>query len=194
MKIWVVSVVTTIVCVAVPAAQAGNLAKDGSFEKPVVANGSYQLFNTGDTFKNWTVVGDAGNVGIVSGDFSYCVPLPAAKGNQFLDLTGTSDTPTGVQTNLKTQPGSTYSVTFYLGNIVGDGNCGTTSTVNLVVDGVPFASFTNKKGGDTINWKKFSTEFTAQNSTTTLAFMNADSPDDTSNGIDGISVKLAAGP
>jgi hypothetical protein len=36
-------------------------------------------------------------------------------------------------------------------------------------------------GGDTINWKKFSTEFTAQNPTTTLAFMNGDPLGDTMN-------------
>src|SRR4051794_17283079 len=81
-------------------ASAGNLVKNGSFEKPIVPDGSYLLFNTGDSFKNWTVVGDAGNVGIVSGDFSYCVALPAKKGKQWLDLTGTSDTATGVQTSV----------------------------------------------------------------------------------------------
>lgn len=182
-------------CVAAsPALAAKNLAKNGSFEKPVVGDGTYQLFNTGDSFKNWTVVGDAGNVAIVSGDFSYCVALPAAKGKQFVDLTGTSDTPTGIQTSVKTSPGSTYSVTFFLGNIVGSGNCGTTSTVNLVIDGVPVASFTNKKGGDQQVWKKFSTEFTAQNPTTTIAFMNGDPPDDTANGLDGVSVTLVAAP
>src|SRR4051812_46522294 len=83
--------VVSLCCALAPGAAAGNLAKDGSFEKPVVPDGSYQLFNTGDTFKNWTVVGDPGNVAIVSGDFSYCVPLPAAKGAQFVDLTGTSN-------------------------------------------------------------------------------------------------------
>ena len=182
-------------CVAAsPALAAKNLAKNGSFEKPVVGDGTYQLFNTGDSFKSWTVVGDAGNVAIVSGDFSYCVALPAAKGKQFVDLTGTSDTPTGIPTSVKTSPGSTYSVTFFLGNIVGSGNCGTTSTVNLVIDGVPVASFTNKKGGDQQVWKKFSTECTAQNPTTTIAFMNGDPPDDTANGLDGVSVTLVAAP
>lgn len=173
---------------------AANLILDGSFEKPVVPDGTYQLFNTGDTFKNWTVVGDPGNVAIVSGDFSYCVPLPAKKGVQFLDLTGTSNTPTGVQTSVKTTPGSTYSVAFFIGNLAGDGNCGTTSTVNLVIDGVPVASFTNRKTGDTLVWKKFSTEFTAQNATTMIAFINGDGPNDTSNGLDAITVELVAVP
>jgi hypothetical protein len=43
-------------------------------------------------------------------------------------------------------------------------------------------------------WQKFSTEFTAQNPTTTIAFINGDPPDDTTNGFDAISVKLATAP
>jgi hypothetical protein len=139
---------------------------------------------------------NTGSVAIISGDFSYCVALPAAKGAQFLDLTGSSDTATGVQTKIKTQPGATYSLTFYVGNIVGGGNCGTTSTVDLVIDGSAVGSFTNEAGkqSDTIVWKKFSTEFTAVNNTTTIAFLNGDQSDDTANGLDGVSVKLVTAP
>ncbi|MBV9063189.1 MAG: DUF642 domain-containing protein [Alphaproteobacteria bacterium] len=175
-------------------ANARPLVTNGSFEQPVVPDGTYQLFNTGDSFKGWTVIGDTGNVAIVSGDFSYCVPLPAKKGKQFLDLTGTSDTATGVQTSINTQPGATYRITFFVGNIVGSGNCGTTTTVNLLIDGVPAGSFTNRRGGDTLNWKKFSTEFTAQNATTTIAFVNGDPPDDTGDGLDAVSVRLVTAP
>jgi hypothetical protein len=179
-----------LACAVAGTARAGNLIKDGSFEKPVVPDGSYQGFNTGDSFSKWTVVGDAGNVAIISQDFSYCVALPAKKGIQFLDLTGTSDSATGVQQSIKTTVGSTYSVTFYVGNIVGAGNCGTTSTVNLVIDGVQVGSFTNRKDGGQLVWKKFSYPFTAQNATTTIAFMNGDPADDTANGLDAVSVAL----
>jgi len=170
--------------------------KNGSFEMPVAPNGSYLSFDTGSHFRGWKVVGDAGNVSLIGSGFSYCVALPAAKGAQFLDLTGTSNSATGVQTQVKTQPGSTYVLTFYVGNIVGGGNCGTTSTVNLEIDGVPVAGFTNKGGthSDKIVWKKFSAEFVAQHSTTTIAFMNGDSPNDTANGLDGVSVDLAGAP
>jgi hypothetical protein len=182
-------------CVLASPAISGVL-KNGSFEKPVVPDGSYQLFNTGDKFNGWTVVGDPGNIAIVSADFSYCVALPAKKGVQFIDLTGTSDTATGLQTKVKTETGSTYSLTFYVGNIVGGGNCGTTSTVNLLIDGVPIASFTNKAGkkSDKQVWKKFSTEFTAENTTTTIAFINGDPSDDTANGLDAVSVQLVKAP
>ena len=178
-------------CVASSPALSGVL-KNGSFEKPVVPDGSFTTFNLGDKFNGWTVVGDSGSVAVISGDFSYCVALPAKKGLQFLDLTGYSDSATGVQQKIKTQPGATYAVTFFVGNIVGGGNCGTQSTVDLVIDGTAAGSFTNKagKGKDAIVWKKFSTEFTAETDTTTIAFMNGDPADDTANGLDGVSVKL----
>jgi hypothetical protein len=97
---------------------------------------------------------------------------------------------------VKTQPGSTYLLTFSVGNIVGDGNCGTSSTVNLVIDGTPLASFTNKGGrhSDKIDWKRFSTEFTAEGTTTTIAFINGDPGSDTANGLDDVSVQLQHAP
>jgi hypothetical protein len=173
---------------ALPASARNNLVKNGSFEQPVVGDGSYQTFNAGDSFPGWTVVGAPGNVAIVSGDFSYCVPLPAAKGKQWLDLTGVSNTATGVQTSVKTTPGVVYAVTFFVGNTVGSGNCGTTSTVDLVIDGQSVASFTNKRTGNQEVWRRFSTDFTAHNATTTIAFINGDSSDDTNNGLDAVSV------
>lgn len=96
-----------VVAVAMPAtAFAGtpkvmgagiNLMKNGGFEKPVVAAGSFAEFTTGQTFKHWTVVGASGNVAVVSGTFTQAgFSFPAQSGNQWLDLTGTSNTPTGV--------------------------------------------------------------------------------------------------
>jgi len=193
MRIRMVIAAALLAGVAAPAL-AANLIKNGSFESPVVPDGSFDTFNTGDSFKGWTVVGDSGSVAIISEDFTYCVALPAAKGKQFLDLTGYSNSFTGVQTTIATTPGSTYAIAFFVGNIVGGGNCGTTSTVELFVDGVSAGKFTNKKGkgGTSIVWKKFSTQFTAQNTATTIAFMNDDPADDTANGLDAVSVKLVS--
>ena len=187
-------IAASLVCALASPAAAAPLVQNGSFEQPVVPDATYQLFNTGDSFKGWTVVGDPGNVAIVSGDFFYCVPLPAKKGKQFLDLTGTSNTPTGVQASIQTVPGSTYSISFFVGNVVGGGNCGTTTTVNLMIDGVPVASFTNRRGGDTLTWRRFSTEFTATNATTTVAFINGDGPNDTSCGLDAVVIRPVTAP
>ena len=179
-------------------ARADNLIVNKSFETPVVPDGTYQNFNTGDHFKGWTVVGAPGSVAIVNDDFTYCGhTFPAASGAQFVDLTGTSDTATGLQQTIKTTPGSTYSLTFFIGNVYDTaGNCGTTSTVSVLIDGTPVASFTNKDGKNSTQlvWRKFSTDFVAQNPKTTIALINGDPPPDTANGLDAVSVKLAAAP
>ena len=178
-------------------AQASNLIRNGSFERPIVPAGTYRVFNTGDTFKNWTVVGPGGNVAIINQEFTYCGhTFPAKRGIQFVDLTGTSNTDgTGVQQTIDTVPSTTYSLSFFIGNIYDtSSNCGTTSTVNVVIDGVPVAGFTNRagKGSTTIVWRKFSTDFVAQNATTTIALINGDPPADTANGLDGVVVAPAA--
>src|SRR5690242_8925695 len=99
-------------------AQAANLIRNGSFEIPAVPDGTYQLFNTGDKFRGWIVVGAPGNLAIVNQDFTYCGhTFPARTGVQFVDLTGTSDTATGLQQTISTTPGSTYTLSFFIGNV-----------------------------------------------------------------------------
>jgi hypothetical protein len=165
-----------IVCAA--AAQAGgNLIKDGSFEKPVVPDGSYVGYATGDTItKSWSVVGAAGVVDLISTDFTQNgFSFPARTGAQWLDLTGTSNTPTGVQQMIKTVPGATYRIGVAVGNVYDPkGIFGISSTVDVLVDGEPIAAFTNSgRSKKKLKWRKFSTEFTAQGSKTTIAFLTA---------------------
>lgn len=179
---------------------AGNLVKNGSFEKPAVPDGGGMFFSPGDHFSGWTVVGDSGNVGVDSGDVVFCNhSFPAKKGKQWLDLTGNTDSgsATGVQRTIATIPGSTYLLSFFIGNVVDTGGiCGTSSTVNVVIDGVPLASFTSKagKGSSSQVWKKFSTEFVAENAQTAIAFINGDPAGDFDNGLDGVSVTLVIAP
>jgi uncharacterized protein DUF642 len=118
-------------------AQASNLIRNGSFETPVVPAANYQVFNTGGTFRNWRVVGAGGNVAIINQDFTYCGhTFPARAGIQFVDLTGTSNTATGLRQTINTVAGSTYSLSFFIGNVYDtSSNCGTTSTVNVVIGG-----------------------------------------------------------
>jgi hypothetical protein len=177
-------------------AYGANLIKNGSFEKPVVTAGSYELFSTGGTFTGWTVVGATGNVAVASGTavesgFSF----PAAGGAQWLDLTGASNTATGVQQTVATTPGAAYTLTFYVGNCDDPGGpWGTTSTVNVLVDGTQIYTATNSKGaGQTkIVWRKFTTTITASSAHTTIAFINGDPPSDNSNGLDLVSLVVQA--
>jgi hypothetical protein len=181
---------------AMPAAAGSNLIRNGSFETPAAPDGGGLFYSPGQSFKGWQVIGDPkGNVGVDSGDDVYCNHnFPARKGIQWLDLTGNTDNgaATGVQQSIETKPGSTYSLTLYVGNVIDTGGlCGTSSTVTVLIDGVAFENFTNKRGGGTDqNWKRFSAQFVAANATTTIAFINGDPSGDADNGLDAVSVEL----
>jgi HpiC1 cyclase len=176
---------------------AGNLVKDASFEKPTVEDGGFLLLSAGAAFNGWSVVG-SGNIAIFSGDYAQDgFSFPAKKGAQWLDLTGNMNQPSGVQRTIRTEPGTTYDLALYVGNIVDTmGGLGTKSTVDVLVDGAPLASFVNKSGqGDNaLSWRKYTAQFTAQHGKTLIAFMNGDPPTDASNGIDGVSVTPATAP
>jgi hypothetical protein len=174
------------------AADAANLIRNGGFEMPVVPDGGFVLFSTGQKFPHWTVVGASGNVAPISGTFTQGgFNFVAKKGKQFIDLTGTSNTATGVRQKVVTSPGQGYSLTFYVGNVVNpSGIFGTSSTVNVLVDGTQIFSATNSKGtGSTTQvWQKFTVTFTATKSKTAIALINGDPASDTANGLDAVSL------
>jgi hypothetical protein len=68
--------------------------------------------------------------------------------------------------------------------------------VDVLVDGAELVRIVakGKNGSDTQVWRKFSTQFVAQGTKTTIAFENGDPANDTDNGIDGVSVTLVAAP
>ena len=179
---------------AAGAAQATNLIVDGGFESPVVPSASYTLFDLGQTFSNRVVVGKQGNVAIVSGSFTQNgFIFLAHSGQQWLDLTGTSNTPTGVEQKVVTNPGHVYELNFWVGNVYDPGGIfGTSSRVHVYVDGLLLATALNTegKGTDTQIWRGFAVKFTAKRSETTITFINGDPSDDTSNGLDGVSLEL----
>lgn len=76
--------------------KTSKLIKNGGFEKPVVPTGSYEGF-LDRSINHWTVTGAGGNVAVVSGTFTQNgFSFPAEAGAQWLDLTGVSNTATGV--------------------------------------------------------------------------------------------------
>lgn len=84
-------------------------------------------------------VGPAGTVvSIVSTSFSQQgVLFQAQSGAQWLDLTGNgSNSSEGISQTLSTIAGHQYDVTFFVGNTTGGSIFGTTSTVNLAINGV----------------------------------------------------------
>jgi hypothetical protein len=91
------------------------------------------LFSTAQSFTAWKVVGQTGNVAIVKGGFSQNgFTFQAACGSQFLDLTGTSNTATGVRQTIATVVNSAHTLTFKVGNVDDPGGIfGTTCTVKV---------------------------------------------------------------
>jgi len=179
--------VCTLACF-VPA--QANLMNNGSFETPAVPVGSFTSFPSGSvSIPGWTVVG-GGGVAIVSGTFSQeCCTFPAEDGAQWLDLTGDlSNSVEGVEQTVASTAGTNYTLSFWIGNIFDPtGIFGTTSAVNVIAGGTSLGTFTN---GSTITgtqvWQKFTTSFTATGSSTTIDFLNADSTNDNSNGLDNV--------
>ncbi len=173
-----------------------NLISNGSFETPVVPTANFSNFNIGSTaITGWTVVGP--QVSIVSGSFSQGgLSFPAENGNQWLDLTGDgANAVEGVEQVLATTIGQTYTVSFWVGNVVNVGGIfGTTSTVAVQINGTTIDTATNSMGTglSTQVWEQFTTSFVASSSSTILGFLNEDPSSDNSNGLDNIVVTAGA--
>jgi hypothetical protein len=174
-------VVTAVLCTSLPA-YAANLIKDGSFETPAPPPGGYTDYNPGQAIGAWTVVGGH-NVSITSTTEVNYVTLDAKKGAAFVDLTGNC-----AQT-VKTVPGTTYTLTFWVGNCDIAGH-GTTSTVNVYVGSTLLVAAENKRGKGISKqvWQKFTETFVASATKTTLSFLNGDPSGDEQNGLDEVTL------
>ncbi|MGA8533017.1 MAG: DUF642 domain-containing protein [Candidatus Tumulicola sp.] len=172
-----------------------NFILNGSFEKPVAPASSYLLFSKGHTFFSWTVSGAAGNVAVIGKNFSaHGFNLPAQCGKQWLDLTGTSETKTGVRQATVTVAQTKYTLTFEVGNVYQpSGSIGTSSTALVYVNGRKIYTATNNKGRGVnhIVWERFSTTFTAPSSKTVIQFLNGDPSSDNLNGLDCVTLTKA---
>ncbi|MGA2591153.1 MAG: DUF642 domain-containing protein [Bryobacteraceae bacterium] len=169
-----------------------NILVNGSFESPVVPAGGGQIFSVGsDGITGWTVVGLSGQeVEVFSGTFTLSgINFPAEDGNQWLDLTGAhSNNLEGVSQTVFTVPGTTYTLTFWVGNVTGP-TLGTTSSVGLKINGSPAGNYTNSTAATTMNWQKFTYAFIATGSTTAIEFDNLDPTTDNSNGLDNVDLE-----
>ena len=191
----IIAFTAAILAVSAPAIAATNLIKDGGFETPPTPPGSYNKYGLGETFGPWTVTGAEGGVATVASGFMQSgFTFKAKKGKAWLDLTGVSDTATGVAQTVQTNPGATYTLTFWVGNIYDPtGIFGTTSTVDVYDGTALLLRAVNVKKSKTHSqvWQAFTVNFTATASKTTLSFINADPSNDTNNGLDDVSVAPA---
>jgi hypothetical protein len=168
---------------------------NGGFELPLVPVTSFTSFPVppGTGIPGWTVVGAAGTeVSIVNGTYTKSgITFGPEEGVQWLDLTGfASNQYEGVQQAVPTTLGTTYDLSFWVGNAYdpAPGVFGTTSTVQLLINGSGAVNFTNTMNTpNVLNWEMFTTTFVAgAGPTTLLGFYNLDPPTDNSNGLDNI--------
>ena len=176
-------------------ARAANLIKDPGFETPVVPAGSLTRFTNGDKISAWTVVGASGTVDLITSTYTFDgFVFNAASGKQWLDLTGASQTATGVAQTFATTAGASYLLRFSVGSVYDTGGqVGTTSTVYVMKDGKKiFKAVAKGKPGTTSQaWHAFQVTFKATSSKTTLSFINGDPANDTDCGLDAVSVSAA---
>lgn len=184
-------------CLALPSAalaageSAGsgkNLIVNGSFEDPVVPAGNYKLIPTGQSFTGWEVVGAPGNVAPISGKYAAArITFSAMEGAQWLDMTGTSNSLTGIRQSVRTQPGMHYELLFHVGNVSG-GSFGTTSSVEAQVNDESLGVATNDLvGGGVQQWGRYRMPIIATGDVTTITFINRDARNDNSNGLDAVA-------
>lgn len=193
-----VGLVVALGLLATPVA-AQNLIANGDFETPIVSPTGFTDFPVGSAaIPGWTVFGPPGTVvSVVGGSFSQLgVTFPARNGVQWLDLTGNgSNAPEGVQQTVSTVAGGQYQLSFYLGNTTGGGIFGSTSTVDVLVNGAVAFTDTNSSINPTsLTWQQFTHTFTATGSSTTIGFRNADPAADNSNALDNVVLITAGGP
>lgn len=187
------SVVSLGVAFLLTAGGANAQVANGSFEAPLVQPGSYSSFAVGsNAIPGWTVVGPAGTeVAIVNTTFTqFGVTFEAQSGAQWLDLTGTgSNSSEGVSQTVSTIAGHPYEVTFFVGNTTGGSVFGTTSTVNLAINGVQsFSAVNSMTNATALSWQQFAYDFVATGNSTTLVFSNGDPGGDNSNGLDNVAL------
>lgn len=183
-------------------AKAQNLVGNGSFETVPVPVGRYTLYTNGQRIGPWTAFGP-GNVGVASGTYRHSgFTFNAQHGLQWLDLTGTSNTPAGVYQTVNTFSPGVYELSFYVGNVYDPGGIfGVRSTVSVFVAPpsqhlvrLLMTAVNSDVTGLRQEWNKFSGRFGAGYGTTIIYFRNGDGPNDGSCGLDNVSLVRVSGP
>jgi hypothetical protein len=170
------------------------LITNGSFETPTVPVGGLTNFLAGSTaITGWRVVGV--DSAITSGSFTQSgIVFQAQDGNQLIDLAGfTSNSKTsGVSQNVATEIGTTYLLSFYVGSAT-DNIFFFPSTVDLSIGGGPRTSFTNPTAPrNRLDWRRFTTSFTATNATTNITFFNGGAPNNYESALDNVSLEATS--
>jgi Protein of unknown function (DUF642)/PEP-CTERM motif len=182
---------TLALAMCVGAAMADtNLLTNGSFEGPNVIGSNHVVYGSGSTaITGWTVVG--ADTALVRTEF-----VPAAHGNQWIDLTGWNGYNKGLRSNaVATTIGHQYSLSFDLGDYYLFGF--QTATLGVSINGGPQTLFTNIYQGGTMDWERKSLTWVANSNTAEITFLgvaNGSLGNDNVIGLDNVVFQATAVP
>lgn len=151
----------------VHAVEPSNLLTNGSFETPAyTAPGDY-FFASGSTqITGWTAIGP--------GETQLSHHPTCTEGEQCVDLTGIYGYDKGLQSDaVQTVIGTTYRLSFDLGNVIAPGFG--SSTISVRINDRAPVLFTNVIGVDPsgFEWESMSMDWTADTDTVRFTFLGA---------------------
>jgi hypothetical protein len=171
-----------------PFAACANILVNGSFETGSFVNqgNDTDVLLPGSTaMTGWTVTGASGGLAWIGPTNPY--GLTAADGNYFLDLTGYHEDPyNGVSTTISTVVGQKYDLSFALGS--GQPYNSADPSIQVVLNGIPAASFTAATYLGNNNWQSFNMLFTATTVSTVLELDGAGAGGQNYIGLDNVNV------
>jgi Protein of unknown function (DUF642) len=169
---------------------------NGSFENPSIPAGTYVNYAAGSTdITGWTVVGLHNSL-VETTVVDRGITFNAQSGNQWLDLTGPGPNlaANGISQDIITILGQTYEISFYVGSATDD-TFYFASTIDLSVNGGPRTGFTNNTAPtDHVDWKLFSSTFTASGNTTNITFYHGGTSGNHIAGLDNVSIATIPEP
>lgn len=188
---------------AAHAGGGGKYWENGDFAIPKPAAGSFSIVDTGERFGVWRVIGAPGSVTWTSGTYvhnGFSFPAQGTTAEQqaepWVNLAGISQSATGIMhAPVPTTVGQSYTLTFYVGNVVDPkGIYGTSSTINVYENATLIGTAVNSDGAGsaTQNWKLFTITFKADYAYTTISFINGDPPGDIDCGVSNTLLAPAA--
>lgn len=195
----------------VPSAARADLITNGGFEDPGSDPGSSVIYAGGSTIgtNGWVVTG----VDVLVLSNTYIEPgttFNSHSGDNALDITGSGNSsPTnGVSQLVATLAGQGYELSFFVGRADDTGRTPkrfytSPSSVGLVITGsgtlLAHTTFTNANvTPKAVNWELFTVSFTADSSSTTIAFLNdtpaVDAGGNNYAGLDDVSLRAIPEP
>jgi hypothetical protein len=183
------------------ASAATNLISDGGFESPATPAGGFTVYQGGQTFGGWDVLGPLRGGAVQTLSNTYVEPniaFDANSGDASMDLSGPGNVgPTaGIFQMVDTVKGQTYHLDFFVGNADGshNGNYTRASVVDVQIGDDINLTFANSATTfERTNWSERGVTFTGTGGPTRIAFFNATPRDDAFTGLDDVSLTAVGG-